>query len=155
MFLLTNLASGRLRFFVWSGNFSAWPSRGFGAPGLVFRIGAALAGGLFSSYANASTTTIDIGLYNYGRTVMYQIINIYAVRMAGVFMISLSTIWLRTNLMHRGWVILTYALALVLLLSISLTVWVTLIFPGWVLVISTTFLISNLRDRPAAAISET
>jgi len=117
-------------------------------------VGAALAGGLFSSYANASTTTIDIGLYNYGRTVMYQIINIYADRMAGVFMISLSTIWLRTNLMHRGWVILTYALALVLLLSIGLAIWVILIFPAWVLVISIYFLIINLRDRSDEVVSE-
>ena len=52
---------------------------------------------------------------------MYHIINIYAIRMEGVFMISLGTIWLRTRLMQRGWVFLTYALALVLLLSISLS----------------------------------
>ena len=34
---------------------------------------------------------------------MHQVVNVYAIRMAGVFMISLSTIWLRTGLMHRGW----------------------------------------------------
>jgi len=127
--------------------------------GLLFLVltfvGAALAGGLLSSFTIESRAPIESSVYTYSRAVMYQIINIYAVRMAGVFMISLGTIWLRTNLMKRGWVILTYALALVLLLSISLTVWVTLIFPGWVLVISTTFLINNLRDRSAAAISET
>ena len=65
--------------------------------------------------------------------------------MAGVFMISLGTIWLRTGLMHRGWAFLTYALALVLLVSISYSPWVTLIFPGWVLAVSVYFLILNLR----------
>jgi DNA-binding NarL/FixJ family response regulator len=32
----------------------------------------------------------------------YQVINVYAIRMAGVFMFSLGAIWLRTGLMHRG-----------------------------------------------------
>ena len=39
----------------------------------------------------------------------------------------------------------TYALALVLLLSIGYTLWVTLIFPAWVLAISVFFLISEKR----------
>jgi len=78
---------------------------------------------------------------------MYHIINIYAIRMEGVFMISLGTIWLRTRLMQRGWVFLTYALALVLLLSISLSAWVTLIFPAWVLTVSVYFLVLNLREQ--------
>ena len=51
-------------------------------------------------------------------------------------MISLGTIWLRTGLMHRGWAFVTYALALMLLLSINYFLWVTLIFPGWVLAVS-------------------
>jgi hypothetical protein len=66
--------------------------------------------------------------------------------MAGVFMISLGTIWLRTGLMHRGWAILTYALALVLLLSVSLSVWLAFVFPGWVLGVSIYFLVLNFRE---------
>ena len=63
-------------------------------------------------------------------------------------MISLATIWLRTGVMHRGWAFLTYVLALVLLLSIDYSFWVTLILPGWVLVISVYILIRNLHNRP-------
>jgi hypothetical protein len=111
-------------------------------------VGAALAGGLLSSYALASDVLVESGVFGYGRSVMYHIINVYAIRMAGVFMISLGTIWLRTGLMHRGWAFLTYALALVLLLSIGYSLWVTLIFPGWVLAVSVTFLILNLRHQP-------
>lgn len=62
-------------------------------------------------------------------------------------MISLGTIWIRTGLMRRSWALLTYALALVLLLSISYSLWVTLIFPIWVLVVSVYFLIQNLRKQ--------
>ena len=46
--------------------------------------------------------------------VLYHVFNIYAIRMSGVFMISLASILLRTGLMHRGWAYLTYILALVL-----------------------------------------
>jgi hypothetical protein len=46
-------------------------------------------------------------------------------------MISLATIWVRSQTMPRGLVFLTYVLALVLLLSAGFNLWVTLIFPGW------------------------
>jgi len=117
-------------------------------------VGAALAGGLLSSYMVALTALVESGVYTYSRAVMYQIINVYAMRMAGVFMISLGTIWLRTGLMHRGWALLTYALALVLLLSISYSLWVTLIFPIWVLAVSVYILILNLRHPSQESLSE-
>ncbi len=117
-------------------------------------VGAALAGGLLTSYATRSSAMLESGLYVYSRAVMYNIINIYAVRMAGVFMISLGTIWLRTGLMHRGWALVTYTLALVLLLSISLSTWVSIIFPGWVLAVSLYFLILNLSQPPDEAMGE-
>lgn len=82
---------------------------------------------------------------------MYQTSNIYALRMSAVFMISLGTIWLRTGTMPRWLAFVTYALALFLLLSISLSPWFTLIFPAWVLVISIYILVGNLRNRSASA----
>jgi hypothetical protein len=111
-------------------------------------IGAALAAGLLSASAIASSVLVQSGVMIYGSMVVYNIFNIYAVRMAGVFMISLATIWLRTGVMHRGWAFLTYMLALVLLLSIDFSFWVTLILPGWVLVISVYILIRNLHNQP-------
>jgi hypothetical protein len=48
--------------------------------------------------------------------------------------------------MPRGLAFLTYALALGLLLSISSSLWVTLLFPGWVCVVSVYVLILNLRS---------
>jgi hypothetical protein len=109
--------------------------------------GAALAGGLLSSYADKQSVLIESGVFSFGREVVVQIINIYAIRMAGVFMISLGTIWLRTGLMHRGWAFVTYTLALVLLLSIGYSQWVPLIFPGWVLAVSVYILILNYRQH--------
>ena len=111
-------------------------------------IGAALAAGLLSAFATESSVLVQSGVMIYGSTVVYNIFNIYAVRMAGVFMISLATILLRTGVMHRGWAFLTYVLALVLLVSIDYSFWVTLILPGWVLVISVYILVRNLHNRP-------
>ena len=109
--------------------------------------GAALAGGLLSSYAVKQNILIESGVFSFGREVVFQIINIYAIRMAGVFMISLGTIWLRTGVMHRGWAFVTYALALILLLSTSLASWVPLILPAWVLAVSVYILILNYRQH--------
>jgi hypothetical protein len=66
---------------------------------------------LLSSYEVESSALVESGVFTYSRVVMYQIINVYAIRMAGVFKLSMGTIWLRTGLMHRGWALLTYALA--------------------------------------------
>jgi len=111
-------------------------------------IGAALAAGLLSAFATESGVLVQSGVMTYGSTVVYNIFNIYAVRMAGVFMISLATILLRTGVMHRGWAFLTFVLALVLLVSIDYSFWVTLILPFWVLVISVYILIRNLYNQP-------
>ena len=116
--------------------------------------GAGLAGGLLSSFAVQSKAMVESGVFAYGREVMFQVMNVYAIRMAGVFMLSLGTIWLRTGLMHRGWALVTYALALLLLVSIGFSLWVTLIFPGWVLAVSVYFLIRNQRDQSQEAIRE-
>ncbi len=71
-------------------------------------VGAALAGGLLTSYAIEKEALFVGGTYTYSRAAMYNLINVYAIRMAGVFMISLGTIWLRTGLMRRAWTFLTY-----------------------------------------------
>jgi hypothetical protein len=97
-----------------------------------------------------SRRLIDSGVYTFARTVMYRITNVYAIKMAGVFMISLGTMWVRTRVMPRWLALLTYALALGLLVSISSNLWMTLIFPGWVCVVSLYILISNLRGPSAS-----
>jgi hypothetical protein len=68
--------------------------------------------------------------------------------MAGVFMISLGTIWWRTGIMPRWLVIITYLLAVCLLLIINLSLWVTLIFPAWVIIISVETLYLNMWHSP-------
>ena len=78
---------------------------------------------------------------------IYTITNVYAIRMAGVFMLSLGTIWARTGTMPRVFVLVTYALAVLLLLVITLSLWVIMIFPLWVLAISIYILVVSMRGK--------
>ena len=112
---------------------------------------AAVAGGILASYAIAADTLTKSGVIIVGRAIMYTITNVYAIRMAGVFMISLGTIWIRTRVMPRLFVFLTYALALLLLVSSNLTLWLILVFPAWVLVVSMFILIVSLRGEQGEA----
>ena len=72
----------------------------------------------------------------FGQMVLLTISKTYALRMAAVFMISLATIWLKTGLMPRWLVGVTYLVAVGLLLASDITMWLTLTFPVWVLVVS-------------------
>jgi hypothetical protein len=123
----------------------------FFGSGLLFLamsfIAAALAGGILFAYAVEQTSPVQSSGFIYSRAVMYQISNVYGIRMAGVFMMSLGTIWIRTQIMPRPLVFLTYGLALVLLVGIGLSLWITLVFPGWVFVISVYILILNYRRK--------
>ena len=87
----------------------------------------------------------------FGRAVMLQVSNVYALRMAGVLLISLGTMWLRTGVMPRWFAVITYLVALVLLFVTTLSLWATLIFPVWVLAASILILVSNYRRGAARA----
>jgi len=123
----------------------------FFGSGLLFLamtfVSAALAGGALASYAINPGKLIDSGTYTLVRAVMFRVANVYAFRMASVFMISLGTIWVRTRVMPRWLAGLTYVLAVALLLSTSSSLWLTLVFPAWVCTVSVYILISNLRVR--------
>jgi len=108
---------------------------------------AALAGGLLSIGALDLDLLIGNGVYTVARSIIYQITTVYAVRMAGMFMIVLGTIWMRTGVMPRWMAVVTYLVALALLISIGFTQWIMMVFPAWVLLISIYILILNFRYR--------
>jgi len=86
------------------------------------------------------------GCAHRGRPGSLQISNVYALRMGGVFMLSLGTVWLRTGLMPLWLVVTTYLLALAMLVIVNLSLWVTLLFPAWVLAVSL-----HVLFRPSSA----
>src|SRR5260370_32618364 len=98
-------------------------------------VAAALAGSLLADTSLRPRNAAGAITYAFGRLAMYQISNVYALRMSGGFMISLGAVLLRTRTMPRWLAFLTYALALLPLVSNSLSVWFTLIFPAFVFLV--------------------
>jgi hypothetical protein len=74
--------------------------------------------------------------------------NVYGIKMAGVFMFSTSTILLRTVIVPRWIAFLGYALGAALLLSVGIVRWVPLVFPIWVFLISIAILLENPSSVP-------
>jgi len=82
----------------------------------------------------------DPGAYSevamFGQMVLLAVSKTYALRMGAVFMISLATIWLKTGLMQRWLVIVTYLVALCLIVASDVSMWLALAFPIWVIIVS-------------------
>jgi hypothetical protein len=109
----------------------------------------AVTGGLMMAYEAIPGKLMDSGTYAFARTLAYQLVNVYALRMAGVFMFSTCTLAIRIGTFPRWMAFLGYALALFLLLSIGRFGWAPLVFPLWTLMISVYVLLANFRPQPA------
>ena len=64
------------------------------------------------------------------------VLNVYAMRMAAVFTISVATISMRTGVIPKWLAYSGYASAVVLLVSFSISPWAQLLFPLWILLLS-------------------
>ena len=104
---------------------------------------AAVGGGLLAAYTIDPELMTNSDAYLLGRAITNRITTVYAIRMAGMFMIVLGTIWVRTQILPRWLALITFASAAILLISIGFSAWVMLIFPVWVLVISLYILYLN------------
>ncbi len=91
---------------------------------------------LSSSHSFATDAAAHAEVVAFGQVLMMTLTKTYALRMAAVFMMSLATIWLKTSLMPRWLVFTTYAVALAVVISADVSMWITLAFPAWVLVVS-------------------
>jgi hypothetical protein len=96
----------------------------------------AVGAGLAGSNTAVAGTEVNTDVALFGQMTVLALSKTYAMRMAAVFMISLATIWLRTELMPRWLVGVTYLFALGLLVASDLSMWITLAFPVWVLIVS-------------------
>ena len=113
-------------------------------------ITSALALTIITLYGSAPELVKETGLYRLVRILIYQIMNVYAMRMVGVFMILTSTLSLRTGIFPRWMSFLGFAMALLLLLNGGRFQWVPVVFPLWILMVSVYVLFANLKTRPTA-----
>ncbi len=113
--------------------------------------GAAFAGGLAAEAALSSAAAPGPDTLAIGRQITSLLLRLYAMRMAAVFTMSVATITLRTRVVPRWIGISGIAVAVLLLVSVGLPLWVQLLFPAWILLLSVDILRTGLRRYPAAA----
>jgi hypothetical protein len=118
----------------------------------MFFAAAAVTGAMIMVLNAAPKLMIESGAYAFGRAIVAKIMNVFALKMAGVFMITTATLARRTHILP-SWITLPgYALAALLLLSSRFADWLPLAFPMWVLVLSIYILVENLRGpKPGLA----
>jgi hypothetical protein len=107
---------------------------------------AASAGAIAATYTKNPSAFTASTTYVYARQMVAQVFNVYALRMAAVFLISQATLWLRTGVMPKWLAYPTYVVALVLLFVTTQAIWVVLVFPAWVFLISVYILVTHLRS---------
>jgi hypothetical protein len=108
-------------------------------------VATAVAAALVASNVGMTDKAAHLEVVNFGKMLVLSASKTYAIRMAAVFIISLATIWLRTGLMPRWLVAVSYAIGLTLLVASDVSMWLTLAFPGWVLLISVVILAHATR----------
>jgi hypothetical protein len=75
------------------------------------------------------------------RSLAFGFLFVYAMRMAAVFMIVVSTIGIRLGILPRWLVLAGYGAALVLVLNASYVATIILVFPAWVTAVSVVILL--------------
>ena len=88
----------------------------------------------------------DVALFAFGRGTTQVLISVYAMRMAAVFTLSVSTVGLRTAALPRWVCYLGYLVGLTLMVAAARFQWSQLVFPAWVLLVSLVLLMT----RPAS-----
>jgi hypothetical protein len=107
---------------------------------------AAVIGAIMLTFSADPGAMVNSATLLVARAIAYNLINVYAIKMAGVFMISTSTVILYAGIAPRWMGFLGYALALILLLGIYYISWCFIVLPVWVLLISVHILIDNYRS---------
>ena len=106
---------------------------------------AATIGAIFGTYTLADDLLVDGDIYIFGFMFMNEILGNYVLRIAGVYMLSIGTIWTRAEVMPRWLTIITYLVALVFLFFAVSIREARYVFPAWVFLTSVYILFTNRR----------
>lgn len=112
---------------------------------LLTFIWAATLGAILTTYAVSGQGSIDNDVFYYGAAFVNEVVTTYTLRMAGVYMMSIGSLWSKTNLMPRWLVLFTVVLAVVFLVLAGQVRYARFLFPAWVFVVSAYVLIANPR----------
>jgi MFS family permease len=109
---------------------------------------AAVVGAIILTFAAESKDVMSAATFHFARTLTYNVVNIYMIKMAGVFMMSTSTVVVYTGIAPRWVAYLGFTLALLLLFGSSYFSWVFVAFPFWIFLISACLLIEKFHGKP-------
>jgi hypothetical protein len=112
--------------------------------GMMF-VAASAGGGLIRVYTAAPDVLSNSSALTFARAFSYDIMHIYAFKMAAVFMITTSTLAVHTRITARWIALLGYGSAAFILIGSSYIDWALFVFPLWVLLVSVYILVENLR----------
>ncbi len=96
----------------------------------------------------------DPAVWSFGYNMTEALISIYAMRMAAVFTLSVSSVAMKTRAVPRWVVLLGFAVGVLLLVTGGANRWVALAFPAWVLLLSVVILVTPPPDRTPVVPSE-
>jgi hypothetical protein len=105
-------------------------------------VAAAVAGGLFAAASRSSGPPAP-DVLALGRDITGLLLNVYSMRMAAVFTLTTVTIARRTEIVSRWLTVAGVVAALVLLVAVSFSDWVELLFPAWILALSIDILVAG------------
>jgi hypothetical protein len=108
---------------------------------------AAVIGALMLAFEAAPQLLVGSATFHFGRALAYSLVNVYMIKVAGVFLITASTVAMYTDFAPRRIAILGYVAALVLIFGSFYVDWAFVVFPLWVLLVSLHILLDNLRPR--------
>lgn len=124
--------------------------------GLVFTammFGAAAAASAVLAVGHPTGAVPGLSSWDFGRHLAYTLLTGYAMRMAAVFVCSMSVIGHRLGVLPRWLSALGFLTAPVLLFLSSNVPWAELVFPAWSLVLSVHILAASRRAGPRTAAS--
>ena len=111
---------------------------------MLFAAAAVIGAVVLVASISAPDELMNSATFRFARAASYIIMNVYALKMAAVFMISTSTVVIRTGIAPRWIAFLGFLLALMLLIGSFFISWSFAVLPFWVFLISVYILIDNL-----------
>lgn len=111
----------------------------------VLFVAAAIIGALLLASSTDASDLISTKTFTFARATIYTLVNVYALKLAAVFLIATSTVVVYTRIAPRWMAFTGYALAAILLFGSYFTSWHLMVLPIWVLMISTYILLDEFR----------
>jgi hypothetical protein len=108
---------------------------------------ATAAGALVETAPGVNFQYADNQIYYFVRRLSYTFLNVFAIKMAGMFMFSTCTIALRTKILPRWVAFSGFVCGVALLVVISNWMWIALLFPLWILLVSAQILVTDRMQR--------